>query len=263
MEQHVCSENCRIDTPQRFLVSSSSLWFALTAFSALTLLVGRQEGHPACKKLSGGVLAWLSVWSEAQTCICSSWCHCHSLSLASVKSRVVLPFWYRLTWVVPDKGPLNGCVCVCVCVPSVLGHYSWARCRFLAHVIAIQKPLACLVKIQNGYTFPVSAYPGSRAGKEAVRWVFGDCINLRCCCGLRRGHYRVSCCRYVSGGCDDPGSGHSVLGPEVCCGRRTMEPHLHPEVHRLSRYRGYGPRRGYSRRTAAGRDDRPRLLRQS
>jgi len=30
------------------------------------LLVGRQEGHPACKKLSGGVLAWLSVWSEVQ-----------------------------------------------------------------------------------------------------------------------------------------------------------------------------------------------------
>ena len=28
------------------------------AFSALTLLVGWQEGHPACKKLSGGMLAW-------------------------------------------------------------------------------------------------------------------------------------------------------------------------------------------------------------
>jgi len=26
---------------------------------------------------------------------------------------LVLPFWYRLTWVVPEKGPLNGCVCVC------------------------------------------------------------------------------------------------------------------------------------------------------
>jgi len=26
------------------------------AFSALTLLVGQQEGHPACKKQSGGVL---------------------------------------------------------------------------------------------------------------------------------------------------------------------------------------------------------------
>jgi len=39
------------------------------AFSALMLLVGQQEGHPASKKLTGGVLAWLSVWSEVQTCI--------------------------------------------------------------------------------------------------------------------------------------------------------------------------------------------------
>ena len=39
------------------------------AFSVMTLLVGRQEGHLACKNLSAGVLAWLSVWSEVQTCI--------------------------------------------------------------------------------------------------------------------------------------------------------------------------------------------------
>ena len=108
------------------------------AFSALTLLVGRQEGHSACKKkLSSGVLAWLSVWSKVQTCICPSWCHCHSLSLASAKSRLVLPFWYRLTWVVLEK-----CACVfCTrCsskkltvaytrLPSV-GFRSWSR--FLA-----------------------------------------------------------------------------------------------------------------------------------
>jgi len=50
-----------------FLFSTSGL--QVYAFSALTLLVGRQEGHPACKKLSGGVLAWLYVWSEVQTCI--------------------------------------------------------------------------------------------------------------------------------------------------------------------------------------------------
>jgi len=65
-------------------------------------------------QLSGGVLAWLSVWCEVQTCIWPSGFHCHSLLLAPVKSRLVLPFWYRLTWVVPDRGPLNGCVCVCV-----------------------------------------------------------------------------------------------------------------------------------------------------
>jgi len=34
----------------------------------------------------------------------NSWCHCHSLSYASVKSRLVLPFWYWLSWVVPEKG---------------------------------------------------------------------------------------------------------------------------------------------------------------
>ena len=39
------------------------------ALSALTLLVERQEGHLACKKVSGGVLVWLSVWSEVQICI--------------------------------------------------------------------------------------------------------------------------------------------------------------------------------------------------
>jgi len=42
----------------------------------------------------------------------------YSLSLASVKSRLVVPFWYWLSQVAPDKGPLNWCVCVCVCVIS-------------------------------------------------------------------------------------------------------------------------------------------------
>jgi len=32
----------------------------------------------------------------------------------SNKIQIGFTFWYRLTWVVPDKGPLNGCVCVCV-----------------------------------------------------------------------------------------------------------------------------------------------------
>jgi len=31
--------------------------FSACTFSALTLLAGQQEGHPACKKLSGGMLA--------------------------------------------------------------------------------------------------------------------------------------------------------------------------------------------------------------
>ena len=76
----------------RFVVVHFVFWSFTLCYRALTLLVGQQEGHPACKKLSGGVQAWLSVWSKVQTCIWPSWCHCHSLSLASVKSILVLPF---------------------------------------------------------------------------------------------------------------------------------------------------------------------------
>ena len=49
---HVYSRRRRLDTDLYFLV----FWFVIIsfAFSALTLLVGRQEGHPVCKKLSGG-----------------------------------------------------------------------------------------------------------------------------------------------------------------------------------------------------------------
>ena len=53
--------------------------------------LGGRKGIRPVKKLSGRVLAWLSVWSKVQTCIWPSWCHRHSLSLASIKSRLVLP----------------------------------------------------------------------------------------------------------------------------------------------------------------------------
>ena len=118
----------------------------LLAFSALTLLVWQQEGHPACKQLSGGLLAWLSVWSEVQTCIWPSGCHCHSLSLASVKSRMVLPFWYRLTQVVPDKGPLNGCVCKCVV--QILDNFLQVILAYnsmLMLLMQVESPLLCSI----------------------------------------------------------------------------------------------------------------------
>ena len=71
---------------------------------------GRKDIRPVKNWVVGAGMVICLV----QTCIQPSWCHCHSLSLASVKSRLVLPFWYRLTRVVPDKRPAV-CVCVCVC----------------------------------------------------------------------------------------------------------------------------------------------------
>ena len=91
-------------------------YFATVSFSALTLLVGRQEGNPACKKLSGGLLAWLSVWSYVQICIWPSWCHYHSLSLASVKSRLVFTFLVPAHLGSPGKRAVKR-VCVCLSVP--------------------------------------------------------------------------------------------------------------------------------------------------
>ena len=46
----------------------------------------------------------------------------HCLLLQSNPDWFVLPFWYRLTRVVPDRGALNWCVCVCV---PCLGSYAW------------------------------------------------------------------------------------------------------------------------------------------
>jgi len=39
-----------------------------------------------------------------------------------------LPFWYRMTRVVPEKGPLNGCVCVCV-------RLLWVVCLFAEVIV--------------------------------------------------------------------------------------------------------------------------------
>jgi len=60
----------------------------LYAFSALTLLVGRQEGHMACKKLSAGMVICLERGADLHMA------QLMPLPLtvyASQKSRLVLP----------------------------------------------------------------------------------------------------------------------------------------------------------------------------
>jgi len=68
-------------------------------------VAGRASGLYKTEWWGAGVVICLEqgIWP--------SWCHCHSMSLASVKSRLVLSFWYRLTQVVREKGPLIGCMC--------------------------------------------------------------------------------------------------------------------------------------------------------
>jgi len=66
------------------------------AFSALTLLVGRQEGHPACKNLSGGMLAWLCLGQGADFRIAQLMPLPLTVSCYT-KSRLVLPSWFYLS----------------------------------------------------------------------------------------------------------------------------------------------------------------------
>jgi len=64
------------------------------ASSALTLLAGRQEGHPACKQLSGGVLAWLICLER------SADLHMAQRMPLPLHSRLVLqlnPDWFYLS----------------------------------------------------------------------------------------------------------------------------------------------------------------------
>ena len=97
------------------------------------LLVGQQEGHLACKKLSGGVLAWLSVWSDM-----------HRLAYgpgdATATHKIGLPFWYWLTRVDPDKGLLDMCACVCLVYRITC---SLPQCTYNATWTATQQ-LSCL-----------------------------------------------------------------------------------------------------------------------
>ena len=85
-------------------VNLGYLYVLSIAFSALTLLVGRQEGHPACKKTEwwgGGVVICLQRGTDlhmAQLMPLPLTVSCYS------KIQTGLPFCYRLTRVVPDKG---------------------------------------------------------------------------------------------------------------------------------------------------------------
>jgi len=75
---------------------------------------------------------------------------------------LVLPFWYRLTWVVPEKGPLNGCVYVCVVnmiERSVCGSHA-ALCQitliysyFVDEVFALLQSCSYIVCWLSMYSF--------------------------------------------------------------------------------------------------------------
>ena len=115
------------------------------AFSAMSSVLWRcwLGGRKGIRPVKNWVMGcWCGyVWNEVQTCIWPSGCHCHSLSFASEISRLVLPFWYWLTRVVPDRGPLNGCVCI-----IAMCSFSNLICLLLSRILLY---LLCLLLSQS------------------------------------------------------------------------------------------------------------------
>ena len=74
--------------------------------------LGGRKGIRPVKKLSGEVLAWLSVWSEVQTCIMAQLMPLPLTVSCFSKIQVGFTFLVPAHLGSPGKGPLNGCVCV-------------------------------------------------------------------------------------------------------------------------------------------------------
>jgi len=90
------------------------------AFSALTLLVGWQEGHLACKRTARWDAGMVMCLGQDADLLVAQLMPLPLTISCSSKSRLVLPFWCRLTQVVPDKiqesRKMVVCVCECMCV---------------------------------------------------------------------------------------------------------------------------------------------------
>jgi len=78
----------------------------------------------------------------------------------SSKIQIGLPFWYRLTQVVPDRGPLNGCVCnKCIAVRKVatLNGLYILRAYVVQRHILVTGPLLAY-SLCTIFTFSFSTY---------------------------------------------------------------------------------------------------------
>ena len=122
--KEICSKICS----NRHILSASevmTLWCCLllhycyyyhSAFSALTLLVGRQEGHPACKKTEN--------WGAGMVICLERGADLHIAQLmplpltVSCFSKIQTGFTFLVPAHLgsPGKGPLNVCVCVIIII---------------------------------------------------------------------------------------------------------------------------------------------------
>ena len=115
-------------------VNQLNLSTSAYVFSALTLFVGCQEEHPACKKLSDELMAWLSICSEVQmVCIWSSWYHCHPIISWTIKIEHGFTFLVSAYLGCPGKEGVKR-VSSSSYTLSFSGHFSHSSAKIFAHI---------------------------------------------------------------------------------------------------------------------------------
>ena len=101
----------------------------IVVFSAWTLLVGRQEGHPACKKIMGGWWRWALVSPDGVA----------PSRMVGVSASVNLPLHHKVQkfssgtgspgWSRKKGHKTVVCVCVCVYYYYEIVKYTYKRYR--------------------------------------------------------------------------------------------------------------------------------------
>jgi len=93
------------------------IWLISVLVCLLTMLVGWQEEHLACKKFSDEVLVWLSVWSKMQMiCILSGWCRCHPIISCFIKIQNDFAYLILAYPGCPEKEAVKWVLLFCDCV---------------------------------------------------------------------------------------------------------------------------------------------------
>ena len=100
----------------------------------LMLLIGRQEGHLACKKLSSGVLAWLSVCLERGADL-----HMAQLMPLPLTVSCFSKIQIGFTFLVPahpgrPRQRAVKWVCVAILLMVRMSHSQWRDTDFKGHV---------------------------------------------------------------------------------------------------------------------------------
>jgi len=168
--------------PSLSLLFPSSHLFAFS-YTALRLLVGQQEGHPACKKTVIGCGMVMGMGTDLMMPL--------PLTISCSRiSRLVLPFWCRLTQVILDKIQEGRKVVVCGgggesgcgyaasfassgwhCLYIVVYHKS--RCTYRPNMCNGEH-LPCCCNIFGDLDCSAFSTHAMRTNTECIQWVFNS-----------------------------------------------------------------------------------------